>query len=118
MEAVELKLNDGDYVPDGQGGFRTVEGAEEVLQRALFQLTAKRGSFPFLPGLGSRLYLLPREKPSARPAMARRYAAEALAGEADLAVTGVELSDRGDGRMDVKVLLDWKGQALEAAVTV
>ena len=53
-----LLLRGGDYVPDEMGGLRTVEGAEEVLQRVLFQLQARRGSFPFLPELGSRLYRL------------------------------------------------------------
>ena len=27
-----LMLRDGDYVPDGAGGLRTVEGAEALLQ--------------------------------------------------------------------------------------
>ena len=54
----ELLLRDGDYVPDGQGGLRRAEGTDGLLQRVLFQLSARRGSFPFLPELGSRLYAL------------------------------------------------------------
>ena len=61
-----LLLKDGDYVVDERGGLRTVEGAQDLLQRVLFRLQARRGSFPFLPELGSRLYLLPREKPGGR----------------------------------------------------
>ena len=61
-------LRNGDYCPDGMGGFRQAWGGEEVLERVLFQLTARRGSFPLLPQVGSRLYLLGREKPAARTA--------------------------------------------------
>lgn len=60
---MELRLEQGDYVPNGAGGFQRLEGAEALLQRVLFRLTARRGQFPFLPELGSRLYQLGREKP-------------------------------------------------------
>ena len=53
---MELRLEQGDYVPNGAGGFQRLEGAEALLQRVLFRLTARRGQFPFLPELGSRLY--------------------------------------------------------------
>ena len=72
-------LRNGDYCPDGMGGFRQAWGGEEVLERVLFQLTARRGSFPLLPQVGSRLYLLGREKPAARGTVGAGYAAEALA---------------------------------------
>ena len=108
---MELMVRDGDYVPDGLGGVRRCEGGGELLQRALWKLGIRRGSFPLLPGLGSRLYLLPREKPSARAALARQYAAEALADEADLELTGVELE--GD---TLRVSLTWQGERLEGTV--
>ena len=113
----ELLLRDGDYVPDGQGGLRRAEGTDGLLQRVLFQLSARRGSFPFLPELGSRLYLLPREKPGDRQAMARQYAAEALR-EEDVEVTEVTVEDGMDGRLQVLVALTWNGERLEAEVTV
>lgn len=113
-----LLLKDGDYVPDGTGGFQRVEGAEELLQRVLFQLQVRRGSFPFLPELGSRLYLLPREKPGARAALARQYAVEALRGEAGLAVTGVQVDEPGGGVLEVRVMLEWRGESLAVAVRV
>lgn len=75
---MELKLRGGDYVPDGSGGFVRCTGAEGLLAGALFRLTCRRGSFPLWPELGSRLYLLGREKPSHRSAAARQYAQEAL----------------------------------------
>lgn len=71
------KLRNGDYVPDGVGGFATASGAEAVLERVYFLLTARRGKFPLLPEVGSRLYQIFREKPSARgalgPATRRRH---------------------------------------------
>ena len=113
-----LLLRDGDYVPDERGGLRTVEGAEEVLQRALFQLQVRRGSFPFLPELGSRLYLLPREKPGAREALARQYAVEALRGETDLEVTGAAVAPAGADALEVRVDLSWTGTPLTVSLTV
>ena len=114
----ELLLRDGDYVPDGQGGLRRAEGTDGLLQRVLFQLSARRGSFPFLPELGSRLYRLTQEKPGARAALAREYAAEALAEESELEVTGVEVEELEGDRLRVHVRLDWNGEALSTSVTV
>lgn len=114
---MEARLENGDYLPDGRGGFLTAEGDEALLQRALLRLSARRGSFPFLPELGSRLYLLPREKPSARQALAVQYAAEALGDEEDLRVTGAELCERADG-LGLTVYLDWQGQELSAGLLI
>ena len=111
---MELMVRDGDYVPDGEGGFLRAEGSRELLQRVLWKLTIRRGSFPPLPELGGRLHELFREPPSRRGALAQQYAAEALAGEAGLELTGAELS--GDGRLRVDLL--WRGEALSAAVEV
>ena len=108
---IELQWNDGDLVPDGAGGFCYVEGSRALMQRVLFKLTARRGSFPFLPGLGSRLHTLGREKPSARPALCAQYVREALEDE-DVTVTSVDYSEQG-GRAQVTVQLRWQGQDLE-----
>lgn len=113
---MELLIRDGDYVPDGKGGFRRAEGAEEVLQRALFKLGARRGSFPFLPELGSELYRLAREKPSNWESLARQYGVQALQGE-ELEVTEVNVRPAEEGA-EVEFLLDWQGETLRAAVEV
>ena len=89
---MELMVRDGDYLPDGEGGFRRAEGADELLQRVLWKLSIPRGSFPPLPELGSELYQLSRCKPSQRESMARQYAAQALADEPELTVTAAELA--------------------------
>jgi len=108
-------LKEGDYVPDGEGGLRRVAGGEELLQRVVFKLTARRGKFPLLPELGSRLYLLTREKPGRRRALAEQYVAEALADEPDLLVTGVTLDE---ARQRLHVTLVWQGKDLAAAVAL
>ena len=108
---MEWKLIDGDYVPDGAGSLTALTGGEEVLARTLYRLTARRGALPFLPSLGSRLYQLPREKPSARQALAAQYVAEALREEADLNVRSVELTQIGEDVL-LAVYLDWRGEEL------
>ena len=104
-------MREGDYVPDGAGGMTRLSGAEEVLSRVLYRLTARRGGLPFLPELGSRLYQVPREKPSARQSLAARYVAQALEGEQDLKVTDVALTQAG-ARAELRVQLEWQGQPL------
>lgn len=105
---MELMVRDGDYLPDGQGGYQRAQGGEELLQRVLWKLSIPRGSFPFLPQLGSELYRLGRSGPTQREGLARQYVAQALADEPDLTVTGVTLEE--DGTMEVA--LDWQGEAL------
>lgn len=111
-----LILREGDYVPDGKGGFRSAEGRSELLERVLWKLTVRRGSFPFLPGLGSRLHLLGRAPAKEREALAGQYVREALADE-DLTVTEVKLAQAGQ-QADLTVFLDWQGQELTLTVKV
>ena len=108
---MEWKLAGGDYVPDGMGGLTALSGSGEVLARVLYRLTARRGGLPFLPELGSRLYQLGRERPTARQALAAQYVAEALREETDLSVRSVELSPQGEGAL-LAVNLDWQGELL------
>ena len=114
---MENLLRDGDYVPNGFGGFTRLYGAQEVLARALFRLTCRRGSFPFLPELGSRLQELGREKPSAREAAAKIFCASALR-DMELEVDDVRLTQLPDGhaRMEVWLTVQDEKQALEVRI--
>ena len=106
-----LLLKDRDYALDGSGELASAEGAEGLLGEVLFRLTARRGSFPFLPQLGSRLCLLRGEKPGRWESLALQYAAEAL-GDLDLAVTGVSARQEGD-RLHLAFDLTWQGLPLQ-----
>ena len=80
----ELRLENGDYVPNGLGGVVRTEGAEAVLEQVRFRLTARRGTFPFWPDLGSRLWQLGRISAANRQSAAEQYVAEALEEETGL----------------------------------
>lgn len=80
------KLVNGDYVVQGSGIARA-EGAQAMFANAVFCLQCRRGSFPFLPNLGSRLWQLGQERHTEWAACARQYCIEALQG------TGVELKN-------------------------
>lgn len=110
---MQNKLVNGDYVPDGAGGFVRLEGAADLLAQALFRLSCRRGSFPFLPDLGSRLYALGREKPSARAAVAQQYAVEALAGLA-VTVDAVTVTAEDDAlAVTIQLTADGNAETLE-----
>lgn len=113
----ENKLISGDYVPDECGGVMVLEGAEALLQRALFCMQTRRGSFPFLPELGSRLYLLGKEKPSALKSTATAYIQEALE-ELPLTVREVTVTRGAENMLAVTVLLQVGGETAELEVTV
>lgn len=114
---MERKLINGDYVPDGTGGLTVLSGGEEVLARVLYRLTVRRGTLPFLPSLGSRLYQLGREKPSASQALAAQYVTEALREEPDLSVETVELTRVGEMGL-LTVCLDWEGEELTVQLPI
>ena len=114
---MEARLCNGDYIADGLGGVERCAGTDALLERVLFRLTARRGQFPPLPELGSRLYLLGREPVPQRLSAARQYAAEALAGE-DVSVSEVVLTPAGDGRARLTVYLTSQGEELSVTMTV
>lgn len=108
---MSLLLKGRDYAADGNGGVAVVQGGDELIGEALFRLTARRGSFPFLPELGSRMYLLRREKPSAWDSLARQLAGEALAGLDGVTVTGASVS-RDRQALLVTAELSYRGERL------
>lgn len=114
---MELRIQNGDYIPDGLGGVVRCQGEDALLERVLFRLTARRGGLPFLPRLGSRLYLLSRETAVQRLPAARQYVAEALAEEA-VTVTDVTLLPDGQGRAQLTVRLEYQGTELPVSLTV
>jgi phage gp46-like protein len=113
----ELKIRDGDYQRRGSG-LAKVDGTEALLQRVLFKLTARRGAFPFVESLGSRLWQLGRIPAQQRQAAAMQYAAEALRDEG-LTVEDVTLQERPDGTVAMTAALRGDGrQALSVTVNI
>ena len=115
--SMAMRLVEGDYVPNAWGGFETVSGGDALLQRIFFKLKARRGSFPLLPELGSRLYLLSRERPSGRRAAAEMYVREALADEPDLALTELTVTER-DGELTLDMTFSYDGGEASLQMTV
>ena len=114
---MEVRIKNGDYIPDGLGGVVRCQGADALLERVLFRLTARRGGFPILPQLGSRLYLLSREPAAQRLSAARQYVAEALAEEA-VTVADVALAPDEQGRIRLTVRLEYQGTELPVSLTI
>ncbi len=114
---MELELKNGDYIADGVGGLRRVGGREALLQRVLFRLTARRGSFPFWEDLGSRLRTLGRLPASERRSAARQYVTEALEAE-PVTVEDVTLEQGPSGAANVTVKLRYEGESLPVTVEV
>ena len=106
---MELQIQNGDYVPDGLGGFRRLTGARPFAAGPV--AWSRGGGFPFMPELGSRLYLVLRRnrQPARRwrSSMWRRPWLE----RAGLRVTEVSLAQEGDRGL-LTVRLDWQGEAL------
>lgn len=100
----ENLLIGGDYVPDGFGGFVRKNGKDGLLCEALFRLNCARGSFPFLPELGSRLFLLPKQKKSQWELLAQQYCAEALS-PLGLSVQRVSVSEQGNRQLAAAVFI-------------
>ena len=114
---MELKIKDRDYVSDGAGALVRVSGREELLERVLYKLSVRRGSFALAPELGSELHLLWREKGERRETAAKQYVARALAEETALTVSGVSLERKGDLLL-LRAALLYEGETLEVSVRI
>lgn len=113
---MRMRMENRDYVPDRIGGFAQFSGGNQVLHQALFLLSARRGKFAPLPEVGSRLYLLHREKPSAWESSAAAYAQEALS-PMGIKVKKAAVQREGDA-LRVTITAEYQGvqQNLEAVI--
>ena len=75
---MELLLQHGDHSRNGQGFLQEVDGAQQLVQRAMVRLTVPKGKFVLNPQLGSLLHTLGRTAPAQREQLALEYAQEAL----------------------------------------
>jgi hypothetical protein len=93
---MELRLENGDYVKSGGHTLESVSGTEELAQRLMLRLRARRGGFALRPDYGSRLYTLSGLRPSERENSARAFVAEALSGE-DACLEDLALAETESG---------------------
>lgn len=75
---MELLLHHGDHSRDERGFLQEVDGAQQLVQRAMVRLTVPKGKFVLNPQLGSLLHTLGRSAPAQREQLALEYAQEAL----------------------------------------
>ena len=112
---MRLLIREKDYVPDGAGGFQRCPEETSLGEAAMFLLTARRGGFSPMPEVGSRLYLLPFEKPSRRQVAAEAYVQEALEG-LGLTILGVDVTAGEMMTVEVRLKTGTTEQVLEVYV--
>ncbi len=106
---MELRLEDGRYVPTGHMALERVSGAEELLQRVIMKLRVPRGSFYPRPDYGSRLHRLYSVKAAMRESFARQFIQEALADETGLALDFLEISYLAEDEMSISAVFTYDG---------
>ena len=108
------QLREGDYRPDGAGGFALATGGAGVLERVLFLLTARRGGFPRAAGGGQPTVSAVSGAALGRERLGASYAAEALAGEGKtLRVLGAVWTEE---TRTLTVELEWQGEPMQAVL--
>ncbi len=91
---------------------------DELLQRIKMKLQVRRGAFLPMPDYGSRLYLLSQTKTSNRETAARQYVSEALADEANLELSSLELKETADGNAVLYLIFKYKDKYTVSIETV
>lgn len=113
---MRLRMKQGDYIPDNLGDFQKTTEHDRVLAAALFLLTARRGKFAPRPEVGSRLYLITREKPSQWESTAVLYAQEALE-SLGITVEKAVVTPAPEG-LRVEIHGEYKGEMMGLEATV
>lgn len=102
---MDCLLKDGEFVLDHRGRPILISGDEELAQRAMIRLAVKRGSLPFDPSFGSRLFRLRRmESQKQMQQEALSAVRDALAPIGELKVLSADCSyDAQNSRLTVQV---------------
>jgi len=116
---MDIKLMDGRYAASPVGGLATVRGSEELAQRVVMKLTARRGGFAILPKYGSRLHSLLRVRASERNTACRQFVAEALSDERDLTLDSLELGEvDAGGKIEIDLRFLYRNEFLSVSTKV
>lgn len=104
---MDVLLQNGDLQTDRTGSPIKIDGAEELIQRALIRLAVKQGSLPYAPQLGSRLHTLGSGERKTMDARATALVREALAPISQIRVRHASGHlDAQAARLHVHVLLE------------
>ena len=105
---MELLLQHGDHSRNGQGFLQEVDGAQQLVQRAMVRLTVPKGKFVLNPQLGSLLHTLGRTAPLEMPEV-RVVAARCKQGtQADELLVKFELEcTLADGQL-ARSVVEWR----------
>ena len=116
----DTAIKDGDFQTNGSGLPVRISGARELLQRAVFRLTVKKGSFFYDQQLGSRLYTLKGSygNREALSETAMQMVREALKPMAEVTPLGVRAGMTGPDQLSltVSLLADRKQMELEVLI--
>ena len=105
MCELDILLRAGDHVTDPRGLPVSINGAEELIQRAVLRLGIRRGSFVYDSSLGSELYKLSGCGEDNRRA-AQSYIQEALMPLSGVRVGEVMLTKNADGALNISAVLE------------
>ncbi len=97
---------------------QTVSGNEEILQRVLMRLKARRGGFLPMPEFGSRLHELCGMKKGERASCAKQFVFEALESERDVSVREVEYAENEDGVAIITAQLTVGGEDIALQMSI
>ena len=113
---MELKLTDGKYTARASY-LDTVTGYEELAQRIMMKLTARKGKFWPKPDYGSNLYkLINGEKPSKRENAVRQYVAEALSDETGVELQSIKIEETASDAIFIRLDFSYSGSSFSVEI--
>lgn len=114
---MDTLIRAGDHGVCARGYPAVIDGAQEIMQRALLRLCVRKGSFALDPALGSELHRLRFMSGQHLERAALAYVQEALAPMRELRVLGVQCEQR-DGLLCVNAKINCGGGAYPLLVEV
>lgn len=97
---------------------RLIENVDAINQAINLRLSIHRGSFMYDENLGSRLYLLLREKPSRWNELGRTYVEEALKDEYGIKVVDIGILKLNKKQIEITIYYIWDGGEYSTEVVI
>lgn len=97
---------------------KLISGIEAKIQSINLRLTIHRRSFIYDGNLGSRLYLLLREKPSNWEKLGKIYVQEALEDEPDIEIINILYKPISKTKIMISVFFTWKERTYSTEVII